>query len=146
MKSSASAGAVSGCIVWVLVFAALSTCILPVAMFVGGFSSSSDLAIRTTGSFICPEGTTPKSYSYQTTSIDSDGFEGPATAYELHCVDSSGEVVKVDPVGFAFLWMGIIAGIGLLVILVLAFALAAPAGVLIARLMNRNRKDEPKGA
>jgi hypothetical protein len=146
MKSSASAGAVSGCIVWALVFAALGTCIFPVVMAVGGFTSSTSIAIQTTGNIICPEGTTPESYSYATTSTDEYGNSHPATAYELHCVNATGEVVKEDPVGFAFLWMGILAGIGLVVAVILAFAIAAPAGVLIARLLNRNRKGNQESA
>ena len=32
----------------------------------------------------------------------------PATAYELHCVDASGTVVKNDPVLYAFIWIGIL--------------------------------------
>ena len=55
----------------------------------------------------------------------------------LQCVDASGNVVKEDPVGFAFLWIGIIAVIGLIISALLAFALAAPAGVLIGRFINR---------
>jgi hypothetical protein len=146
MKSSASAGAVSGCIVWALVFAALSTCIFPVVMTAGGITSSTSIAIKTTGSIICPEGTTPESYSYASTTTDEYGNSQPATAYELHCVDASGEVVKEDPVGFAFLWMGILVVIGLVVAVVLAFAFAAPAGVLIARFLNRNRKGNQDSA
>jgi ABC-type glycerol-3-phosphate transport system permease component len=140
MKSSVSAGAVSGCIVWALVFAALSTCIFPVVMAIGGITSSSSIAIQTTGNFICPEDTTAESYSYPTTSTDEYGNSHPATAYELHCVDASGNVVKEDPVSFAFLWIGILAVVGFIVAVVLAFAFAAPAGVLIARLLNRSRK------
>ena len=143
MKSSTSAGAISGCIVWALVFGALSTCIFPVTMAVGGFTSSSTIAIQTTGSIICPEDTTPEVYSYASTTTDDFGNSQPATAYELHCVDSSGDVVKEDPVGFAFLWMGILAAIGLVIIVILSFAFAAPAGVLIARLFNRTRKAKP---
>jgi hypothetical protein len=140
MKSNTSAGAVSGCIVWVIVFAVLSSCLLPVAMMVGGFTSFSGPAIRFTGSLICPEDSTPDVYSYATTTTDSNGFEQPSTAYVLQCLDSSGETVKEDPVGYAFLWIGMIAALTLIVIALLAFALAAPAGVLAARLLNRDRK------
>lgn len=140
MKSSTGAGAVSGCIVWAIVFGALSMCVLPLAMFVGGFTTASDIAIETTGGFICPEDTTPKVRTYATTSTDDFGNESPATGYELQCVDAGGDVVKTDPVGFAFLWMGILAAGGLIVAIVLAFVFAAPAGVVIARVLERNRK------
>jgi Na+-transporting methylmalonyl-CoA/oxaloacetate decarboxylase beta subunit len=58
-------------------------------------------------------------------------------------MDASGQVVKSDPVGFAFLWIGILAGAGLVIAGVLAFALAAPAGVLIARFLKRKKTTTP---
>jgi ABC-type glycerol-3-phosphate transport system permease component len=136
----ASAGTLSSCLVWVIAFFALSACILPISMMVGGFTSFSDFAIQQTGEFICPENTTPSVYSYASTTTDEYGNRQPSTAYVLQCKDANGEVVKEDPVGYAFLWMGIIAGIGLVLSAVLAFLLAAPAGVLIARFLHRIKK------
>lgn len=133
-------GAVSGCIVWIIVFGIFSACLLPVSMIIGGFTSVSNFAMQTLGPVICPDGTTAESYSYATTTTDEFGNSQPSTAYELHCIDATGAVVKEDPVLYAFIWMGIIAVIGLVIAAVLAFALAAPAGVLIARLLNRNKK------
>jgi Na+-transporting methylmalonyl-CoA/oxaloacetate decarboxylase beta subunit len=52
-------------------------------------------------------------------------------------VDASGEVVRNDPVGYSFLWIGMVAAMGVLLSGILAFALAAPAGILIARLLDR---------
>ncbi len=135
-----SAGALSGCLVWVIAFGVISMCILPVSMMVGGFTSFSDLAIQQTGRFICPENTTPDVYSYATTTTDENGNRQPSTAYVLQCKDASGEVVKEDPVGYAFLWIGVIAGIGLILSGILAFVLAAPAGVVIAKLLGRIKK------
>ncbi len=136
MKST-TAGAVSGCIVWAIVFAVISSCLLPAAMMIGGFTSASNFAIDFTGQFLCPQGTKPVSYSYATTATDEYGNRQPSTAYELHCIDASGEVVKEDPIVFAFLWIGLIAAVGLAAGAILAFLLAAPAGVLIARLFKR---------
>ena len=48
--------------------------------------------------------------------------------------------MKEDPVLYAFLWIGIIAGIGLVIAVLLALALAAPAGIWIARVLDRNKK------
>src|SRR5687768_5240313 len=126
-------GTVSGCIVWIIVFGIVSLCIFPAAMIVGRITSASTFATQTLGPFICPDGTTAESYSYATTTTDEFGNSQPSTAYELHCVDANGAVVKEDPVVYAFLWMGIIVGICLIISSVLAFALAAPAGVLIGR-------------
>jgi hypothetical protein len=133
-------GTLSGCIVWIIVFGVLSLCFLPVSMMIGGFTSVSNFAMQTLEPVICPEGTTAESYSYATTTTDEFGNSQPSTAYELHCVDASGTVVKEDPVLYAFLWIGLIAVIGLVIAGTLAFALAAPAGVLIARVLDRNRK------
>ena len=130
----ATTGTVSGCLVWVIAFFAISLCILPIATMVGGFTSFSDFAIQRTGAIICPDNTTPEVRSFATYG------SGPSTTYVLQCVDASGDVVMEDPVGFAFLWIGIIAAIGLVLSGVLAFVLAAPAGVLIAKLVSRLRK------
>jgi ABC-type glycerol-3-phosphate transport system permease component len=133
-------GAVSGCIVWIIVFGILSACLLPVSMIIGGFTSVSNFAMQTLGPVICPDGTTAESYSYATTTTDEFGNSQPSTAYELHCIDVTGAIVKEDPVLYAFIWMGIIALIGLVIAALLAFVFAAPAGVLISRLLNRSKK------
>jgi hypothetical protein len=57
-------------------------------------------------------------------------------------VDANGEVVKEDPVLYAFIWIGIIAVIGLIFAAILSFALAAPAGVLIGRAVNKMKKPQ----
>jgi hypothetical protein len=134
-----STGVVSGCLVWILAFGVISACILPVSMAIGGITSASDYAINFTGKFICPDGTIPESYSYATTTRDENGNEQPFTAYELHCV-ANGEVLKSDLVGYSFLWIGIFVVIGLILTSILAFVLAAPAGVLISKLLNRTKK------
>lgn len=139
MKSR-TAGTLSGCIVWIIVFGVLSSCLLPAAMVIGGVTSITNFAMQTIGPLICPEGTVGQSYSYATTTTDEYGNSQPSTAYELHCVDTNGDVVKEDPVVYAFLWVGIVAIIGLGIAALLAFLLAAPAGVLIARVLDRNKK------
>jgi hypothetical protein len=133
-------GAASGCVVWIIVFGILSSCFLPAAMMIGGFTSVSNFAMQTMAPLICPAGTTAESYSYATTTTDEYGNSQPSTAYELHCVDTNGEVVKEDPVLYAFLWMGSIVIIGLVIAALLAFTLAAPAGIWIARILDRNKK------
>ena len=136
---TAKTGALSGCLVWMIACGVLSMCILPVSMAFGGMTSVSDFAIQRTGAIICPENTTPDVRTYATTTT-SDGFTRPSTAYVLQCVDASGNIVKEDPVGYSFLWIGIITIIGLILSGVLAFVLAAPAGVLIAKLFGKLKK------
>ena len=139
MKPKAT-GTLSGCIVWIIAFGILNLCILPVAMIIGSVTSFSDFAMQTLAPIICPEGTTAESYSYPSTTTDEYGNTQPSTAYELHCVDANGVVVKEDPVLYAFVWIGLTGLIGLVIAALLAFAFAAPAGVLIAKLLNRRQK------
>lgn len=141
MKSTKT-GAASGCVIWFIVFCLLSSCLLPVGMVIGGFTSVTGFAMQTLEPLICPEGTTVKTRTYATTTTDDFGNSQPSTAYVMQCVDANGDVVKEDPVAYAFIWIGIIAGIGLIIAGVLAFVFAAPAGVLITKWMNRNRKPD----
>lgn len=136
---SATTGTISGCIIWFIVFCLISSCFIPVALFIGGFTSVTDFAMQTVGQFICPEGTTVGYRTYETTSTDQYGNRQPSTAYVLQCLDVNGEVVQEDPVGYAFIWMGGLVVIGLIIAGGLAFALAAPAGALIARFLSRNQ-------
>jgi len=138
---SARTGTISGCIVWVIVFGIIGTCIIPVAALVGGLSSTSGPALKVVGPMICPENTSPKIHTYASTTFDEYGFERPATGYELQCIDINEKVVKTDPVVYSFIWIGIIAAIGVVLTGILAFAFAAPAGVLIAKLLNRNKNN-----
>ena len=141
---SAKTGALSGCLVWIIACGVLSMCILPVSTAIGGITSVSDFAIQQTGALVCPENTTPDVRTYATTTT-SDGFTRPSTAYVLQCKDAGGEIVMEDPVGYAFIWIGIIALIGLVLSGILAFVLAAPAGMLITKWMNRNKKPDIAG-
>ena len=136
----AAAGTVSGCLVWIIAFVVISMCILPISMFIGLTTSFSDFAIRQTGPYICPENTTTDVYTHTT----SDGMGRRATTYKLQCIDGNGNVVKEDQSGYTFLWMGIVAVPGLILTGVLAFFLAAPAGVLIAKLLNRLKSPKAK--
>jgi len=130
----ATTGTISGCLVWIIAFGVISLCILPISVAIGGMTSITDFAVKQTGAIVCPDNTTPKIRSFATYG------SGPSTTSVLQCVDANGEVVMEDPVGFAFLWIGIIAVIGLILSGVFAFVLAAPAGVLIAGLVNRMKK------
>ncbi len=131
--------AISGCVIWFLLICTISSCVMPVFFIVGSVSSFSEFAIQTTGGWLCPEGTTPESYSYSSTTTDEFGNRQPATAYELHCVDSSGVVVKEDPIAYAFIWIGIWVAIGLILSGVLTFVFAVPGGMLVTKILNKLR-------
>ena len=138
--SSVKTSTISGCIVWILSIGIIATCIFPLSIMIGGITSFSHFAINAMGSIICPDGTIAERYEYATTTTDEFGNSHPATGYELRCVDESGEIVKTDPVGYAFLWIGLFALVGLIVSGILAFIFAVPLGVLIGRLFKRTQK------
>lgn len=143
--NNAKSTAVSGCVIWFLLICIISSCVMPIFFIVGSVSSFSEFAIQTTGGWLCPERTTPESYTYATTTADEFGNQQPSTAYELHCVDSSGIVVKEDPVVYAFIWIGIWGAIGLILSGVLTFVFAVPGGMLVTKVLNKlksTRTDE----
>jgi hypothetical protein len=109
-------------------------------MMVGGITSASNFAMQTIGPIICPDGTIPQAYSYATTTTDEYGNTQPSTAYELHCADAKGMILKKDPVLYAFAWIAIITVIGLGTAALLALILAAPADLFIAKLFNQRQK------
>lgn len=136
---SATTGAFSGCLIWLIVFIFLAPFLCSAATMIGGFTSFTGLARQTVAPLICPDGTTSQFRTYGTTTTD-NGHTKPATAFVLQCVDANGTVVKEDPVLYGFIWSGILALIGLVIAALLAFALAAPAGAVIARLFGKSRK------
>ena len=135
--NNAKSTAVSGCVIWFLLICIISSCVMPIFFIVGSVSSFSEFAIQTTGGWLCPEGTTPESYTYATTTADEFGNQQPSTAYELHCVDANGTVVKEDPIAYAFIWIGIWAVIGLILSGVLTFVFAVPGGILVTKMLNK---------
>jgi hypothetical protein len=139
---TATTGTLSGCIIWFIVFGILGACLVPAGMMIGGLSSVSNFAMQSLEPLICPDGTKAKSRSYATTTNNEFGNPQPSTAYVMQCVDAKGGVVKEDPVVYAFLWIGIVTGIGLILAGILAFIFAAPVGVLVARVINRNKKPD----
>ena len=136
---SASTGALSGCLVWVITFAALSTCICPLAVTAGAITAfaNGDFVAKLVSPYLCPPGSTGKVRTFQTTSTDDNGNSVPTTGYEMICVDSSGtEVANTGPT-YGFLWIGIVGVVGLVLAGVLAIILAVPVGAYIARWQSR---------
>ncbi len=141
MKSEAT-GTLSGCVVWVIVFFALLTCLIPVAAFVGGLSSTlaAEFVAGILEPYLCPDGSHAEIITFQTTSMDDFGNAQPATGFEMQCVNSQGEITRDPSPDYSFIWLGVLGLAALILSVALAFLLAAPAGVLIARLIKR-RKD-----
>ena len=141
MKSAAT-GTASGCVVWVLTFCVLSTCVLSaVVPLVGAVTSTNEAFVESTiGPYLCPQGSTAELTTYETTGVDSSGNPISTTAYEMQCVDANGNITREPSVDYAFMWIGILAVIGLVVSALAAFLLAAPAGVVVAGVMGRLRR------
>ena len=137
--NNAKATGISGCVIWFLLISVIASCVMPIFFVAGSLSSFSITAINITGGWICPDGSTPQQNTYSTTTFDEFGNPEPATAYELQCVDGNGTVIKTDPVGYSFLWIGIFAVLGLIVSAVLTFILAVPGGMLVTRVLNKIR-------
>ena len=133
-------GTAAGCIVGVILFVLLSACLLPAGLMAAGFTSQSDFAVKTIGGYLCPAGTTPDLTSYATTILDERQVEMPATAYELICVDASGQTLVNQGPTYAFIYTGLGGAAGLLLALVLALIFSAPAGLLAARLLGGRKE------
>ncbi|MCC7116945.1 MAG: hypothetical protein IT310_00350 [Anaerolineales bacterium] len=133
----------SGCLIWLVLLGTVGSCIMPIFFAIGGISSVSDFAIQTTGAWICDDGMTPQTRTYATTTTDSNGNRQPSTAYVLQCVDSSGVVVKEDPVAYAFIWIGLWAALGMAVTAILCFVFAAPGGLLAAKFLEKIKVRKP---
>lgn len=138
---SVSAGAASGCVVWLLTFAAVSMCLCPLSIAVGGITSatSSGYVAGLVGPMLCPADTTPEIHTFATTTTDDFGNRQPATGYELRCLGANGEVVKNTGPTYAFVWIGLLSVVGLVLSALLAILLAVPAGAIIARLTGRGQ-------
>ena len=120
-------------------FGILNSCIIPTAMTVGRVTQPAVLPCRhLDASFVPME--PPQVLILMPTTTDEYGNSQPGTAYELHCIDTGGVILKEDPVLYAFVWIGMIAVIGLGIVALLALVLAAPAGVFITRFLNQRQE------
>lgn len=134
---SATTGAVSGCVVWMIVFCVLSLFLCPVAFGVGTVteSISPDFVAGILEPYLCPPDFTAEIVTRTTTDV-----RGSVTSHQMQCVDLNGNVVREPSQVYIFIWLGILAVTGLILSALIAFLLAAPAGVFIVNLSNRLRK------
>lgn len=129
------AGLASGFVVWVLVFIFAAGILTTVTTTVGSITGTvlaEDVA-GIVGPFLCPADSKAEIITHRTTIRDRNNNVYPATAYEMQCVDSRGNIVRAPSTDYAWYWIGFLVVIGLAVSLVLAFCLAAPVGGLIGR-------------
>ena len=107
-------------------------------MFFGGFSTffTADFVAHTLEPYLCPDGSKAEIITYQTTTTDDFGNLEPATGYEMQCVDANGRITRESSPDYSFIWLGVVSVATVILTALLAFLLAAPAGLLIARLLR----------
>lgn len=131
---SVSRGCAPGCMVWVLVFSVLSLCLGLIGLSTGAVTAQTGFVVETIGGRMCPADTTPDLYTYATYDVLENRN---STAYELICVDSSGNtVVNLGPT-WAFIWSGILGAAGLLLAALLSAVVAAPVGAWLGRRFGK---------
>jgi len=138
MKATA-VGATSGCIIWILAFGLVSTCLCPLAAVIGSLSSTlgAKSIVSIMEPYLCPDDSTAEVITFDTTTTDEFGNESPATGYEMQCVDAAGNVVRASNPDYAFYWVGLLALGSLIVSGGAAFLVTAPLGAFIARRRSR---------
>ena len=97
---------------------------------------------RTLTPILCPYGSHGEIITVATTSRDEFGNETPSTGYEMQCVDASGAITREPSADYAFMWMLVLMGTGLILSALLALLLVAPASLLITRLFGKSRQSE----
>jgi hypothetical protein len=132
-KTAAATGAVSGCVVWVILSVVPSMCLVPVACVFTLFTTTSDLAAGIIGPLVCPKGTQAQIEVAPTTYVDDQGFTRESTGREMVCVDEAG-VVAARPAHLPnWIWTGLVSGAALALAAGLGLVFAAPAGVVLGR-------------
>lgn len=136
-KTSAAVGTLSGCTAWLILAAALSLCLGPVACLFSLFTSTSNLAASIVGPLVCPVGTQAQIEIAPTTYVDDQGFTREAIGRELVCVDVAGAVAARPAPLPNWIWAGLAGAAALALAGGLALLFAAPAGVLLGKLAHR---------
>jgi hypothetical protein len=108
-------------------------------MIGGGISSTvgGDFVARTLTPILCPDESHGEIITFATTSRDEFGNETPSTGYEMQCVDASGNITREPSPDYAFVWMAILLGMGLLLAALTALFLVAPASMLLKKFFGK---------
>jgi len=131
----------TGCLLLFLIFAIISGCFFPTAIFIGGFTSTlqADFVSGIIGKMLCPEDSVAEIITYETTTLDEIGNRMASTGYEMQCVDANGVIVREPNPDYAFYWVGILATISLFLSLVLSFLLFVPISSIIGRIFQKSQ-------
>jgi hypothetical protein len=132
-----TSGSVSGCVVWILVFALFSTCLLPVSIIASVFTTDTPIYVSILGPMFCKNDTKAIIKTEQTTMRNSNGIEEPALGASMVCVNSAGKIISEPAPLPTWTWNGLGLLAGLVIAALLALLFAAPLGVLVTRLLRR---------
>jgi hypothetical protein len=137
-------GTALGCLAWLAACVLLTICCAPIAMIGGSISSTvgGDFVARTLTPILCPDGSHGEIITFATTSTDEFGNEIPSTGYVMQCVDASGNITREPSPDYAFVWMLVLMGGGLILSALLALLLVAPASILIRKLFGKSKQSD----
>ena len=132
-------GSISGCIVWVVLFVVTVPC-LWVAMFMAlDLSTYTDVAYQVMQPIVCPAGSTLTVREFASTTTDSSHHSIGAVGHDMNC-SANGDLVKKDViVEYLLIWRGLGIVSGIILAALLSFLLAAPAGALVSRFLQRTK-------
>jgi hypothetical protein len=133
-----TAGAVTGCLIWVILFSICAGVLCGIAGAVAGVTSTvyADSVAGILEPVLCPDGSKAEIVTYQTTMRDGVR-ELPATAYEMQCVAKDGTVVRPPGPEYAFYWTGALIVVALVISAVITSIIAVPLGGFIGRRFGK---------
>lgn len=119
----------SGCLLWLLLFGVLFSCLCSSATFIGGLAASlrADAVANIVDDYLCPDGSVGEIITYQVIPRRN------ATDYEMQCVAPGGKIVREPDPDYAFYWLGGLAVAAMLVAALVAFFLMIPFEVWRSR-------------
>jgi hypothetical protein len=122
----------------------LGLCLFPVVAISGSITSTlgGSYVAQVLTPVLCPEGSSGEIITFATTTHDEYGNETPSTGYEMQCVDAAGNITREPSADYAFIWLAVVAGGGLLMCALLALLLSIPVNMLINRLFGKTRQPE----
>ena len=140
---SLTAGTISGCFVWVILFFITAPCLYTLIFLTSSMTTYTNTAYRIMQPFLCPPNTTLTVSTYNTITTDDSYQIIGAVGHDMNCVSPNGDIPKKDiVVEYLLYWRGFGIVSGIVLAFVLSLLLAAPVGGLVARFMH-NTKSTP---
>ena len=136
---SLTAGTVSGCIVWVVLFVVTVPCLWVVMFMALDLTTYTDIAYQIMQPIVCPPNSKLTVKTYDSSTTDSNHHRVAAVGHDMNC-DANGDLVKKDViVEYLLIWRGLGIVSGIVVALLLSFLLSIPIGALVTGFMHRTK-------